>query len=755
MPIYGFTAPLAEGESGLGTYSRPVIPGVAEDEIDRAESMPLWSCTSCSGQFAAKFSAFVCRNVDHDGGYIICRGCHEAGARCDPSHEIHEAQFYLEWNIRYFYDRTKIGKRQIRVLRIRAASCFDDPLDGLVTVMPVDEPLEYNTLSYVWGSYDKTKLIKIGHCLVPITANLDLALRRFRAQNNTNGVIWTDAICINQADMVEKAAQITMMRDIYKNSQMTYIYVGEHEQDVRVDLFAKQITSNQLGTDEETRLAGIAVQALMNQAWFSRTWVIQEVAASAQSIVMFGDTTIDFKLLRDRLNLTTGTASMHDDPFITSLGQIRQTKLIGRNFKPAHMANARRFWLEKQFGNRPEKQEQFKKIQEYFDANFKPFPYPLLDLLESFRNRESTDPRDKIYALLGLATDITYTHDGEAAEIKGLQNTDPPQPDYSKTVSDVYYEYACFFIESGQWCDVLHSAALNRLGSTRLADLPSWVPDWTSSRPSVQSKRFNELFGQYLYHAGGLGGEAQAHVDRDTKALSINAAIIDSVAYISEPWTLGEPREASIMQTLDALITNSAYCRKGQNEGSVPFTIRDAILHNAINLVTECEDCVEDVSLWLQCIAVAMTFKYTRFSLDIADESRSQYFELSNHSWQMFREGQMDKLRDPVEQAFQNLFDPEPFLDGPEVKLLPDREYLHEVIAHRRFCITENGRIGLVPLHAEVADVICIVRGGTTPYVLRADEEDWIYIGDSYVRGVMRGEMLQSEDFEDMRLFLK
>ncbi|CAH0051667.1 unnamed protein product [Clonostachys solani] len=476
----------------------------------------------------------------------------------------------------------------------------------------------------------------------------------------------------------------------------------------------------------------------MNQPWFSRTWVIQEVAASAQSIIMFGNSTIEFKLLRDRLNLSTGTASMHDDPFITSLGQIRQTKLIARNFKPAHMANGRRFWLERQFGNRPEKQEQFKKIQEYFDANFKPFPYPLLDLLESFRNRESTDPRDKIYALLGLATDITYTHDGEAAEIKGQQNADPPQPDYLKSVSDVYYEYACFFIESGQWCDVLHSAALNRLGNTRLADLPSWVPDWTSSR------------------SGGLDGEAQAYVDRDTKALSINAAIIDSVAYISEPWTLGEPRDNLIMQTLDAFIANTAYCQQGQNGGSAPFTIRDAILHNAINIVTEYEDCIKDVSLWLQCIAVAMIYKYTRFSLDIADESRSQYFELSNHCWQMFREGQTDKLRDPIEQAFQNLFHPgPPFRDCPGVELLPDREYVHEVIAHRRFCITENGRIGLVPLHAEVADIICIVRGGTTPYVIRPDEEDWCYIGDSYVRGVMRGEMLQSEEFEPMRLFLK
>ncbi|KAK7218970.1 hypothetical protein V2G26_006973 [Clonostachys chloroleuca] len=754
MSVYRFTAPLAEGESGIGTYNRPIIPGVAEDEIDRAESMPLWSCAKCSKDFPAKVRVIVCRHVDHDGGYMVCKECHKAGARCDPSHEIHEAHFYLEWNIKYFYDRTKIEKRQIRVLRIRSSSFFDDPLDGLVTVMPVDEPLGYNTLSYVWGSSEKTKLIKIGHCLVPITANLDLALRRFRAQK-TNGVIWTDAICINQADMAEKAAQVTMMRDIYKNSHMTYIYVGEHDDDVRVDLFAKQVTSNQLGTDEENRLAGIAVQTLMNQPWFSRTWVIQEVAASALSIVMFGNTTIEFQLLRDRLNLSTGTASMHDDPFITSLGQIRQTKLIARNFKPAHMANGRRFWLERQFGNQPEKEEQFRNIQEYFDVNFKPFPYPLLDLLESFRNRELTDPRDKIYALLGLATDITYTHDGETAEIKGQKNADPPQPDYSKSVSDVYYEYACFFIESGQWCDVLHSAALNRLGNTRLADLPSWVPDWTSSKSGVQSKRFNELFGQYLYHAGGLDSEAQVYVDRDTKSLSINAAVIDSVAYISEPWTLGEHRDGLVMQTFDAFIANKVYCQNGKHEGPAPFTIQNVILHNALNLVTDCEDCVKNFQLWLQYIAVAMVFKYNRFSLDIADESRSQYFELSNHCWQMFREGQTDNLKDPIEQAFQNLFDPEPFLDCPEVKLLPDREYVHEVIAHRRFCITENGRIGLVPLHAEVADVICIIRGGTTPYIIRPHEEDWHYIGDSYVRGVMRGEMLQSEEFEAIKLFLK
>jgi hypothetical protein len=59
-------------------------------------------------------------------------------------------------------------------------------------------------------------------------------------------------------------------------------------------------------------------------------------------------------------------------------------------------------------------------------------PDSLLDLVYSFRNRLSSDPRDGLYALLGLAPERT---------LRRLR------PDYSKSAQDVYQEFLDVIIE--------------------------------------------------------------------------------------------------------------------------------------------------------------------------------------------------------------------------------------------------------------------------------------------------------------------
>ncbi|KAH6651998.1 heterokaryon incompatibility protein-domain-containing protein [Truncatella angustata] len=609
MPSFTFAPPIAKGDNIDGFYHLPEIEGVSIDEVKRMEALSFWTCGNCSSSSPVTERFFACGSKAHGSTYILCQKCRDSGESCDPhpsQHELVLCQAKLEHNMAHYYQRTPVPPRHIRLLHIRPSQNFEDPLEGMVSVASVDDPLEYHTLSYVWGSPIKPKLIKIGHCLVAITYSLELALRRCR-DGKGDVAIWADAICINQADNAEKAAQISMMRDIYKNSLKTYVYLGENEENLRIELLTEE---NRMRLHEATRKdqlqANEAMGSLLEQNWFSRVWVVQEVAASLQCIVLFGDVSFDYKLLIDHVEITSHT------PFRTVLLQIRQIREIAKNFKPAHMANARRFWLEKQFGNNLEKQRQFRKIEEAFEERFRPFPYPLIDLLESFRNRDATDPRDKIYAFLGLATDIKWEHDGEIAKISSSTGCQVPEPDYNSSIQDVYYNYACYFVDSGYWCDMLHSASLNNLGSSRLPELPSWVPDWTSRRENVQSKRFNEHFGQYLYHAGGFNGLTKARVKPESRILAISGGLVDKITFLAEPWKFGEPRHPDIMACMNLLINNKAYCRKAATEGFEPLTIRDALIYNCVDQVMECEDCVAGAPVWLQSIAVATTFKYTR-----------------------------------------------------------------------------------------------------------------------------------------------
>jgi hypothetical protein len=60
--------------------------------------------------------------------------------------------------------------------------------------------------------------------------------------------LWIDAICTNQADEKEKFEQIRMMRDIYRNACMAWIWLG-NEMEGTEDAIA--LITQLLGEKEE------------------------------------------------------------------------------------------------------------------------------------------------------------------------------------------------------------------------------------------------------------------------------------------------------------------------------------------------------------------------------------------------------------------------------------------------------------------------------------------------------------------------
>ena len=269
MPTYNYSLPIA-GRSQLGSHGTlPTIDGVSADEVQRFENLPVWECSCCGVGGAAKDCFFHCQNCHGLTSYILCSTCYDVGVRCHEDHVFLERHVNLKYDTQSFYTATAIPKRHIRVLRVFEAPSFDAPLNCVLSIEPVDEPLEYDTLSYCWGSSARTKLIKIGGSLFPITPNLELALRRYRAVGKRTA-IWADAICINQADNIEKAAQVSLMRDVYKNARCVYVYLGEKDPALRIDLVVRDLQRNKGGSAEESALAARAMEKMLEQAWFSR-----------------------------------------------------------------------------------------------------------------------------------------------------------------------------------------------------------------------------------------------------------------------------------------------------------------------------------------------------------------------------------------------------------------------------------------------------------------------------------------------------
>ncbi len=87
------------------------------------------------------------------------------------------------------------------------------------------------------------------------------------------------------------------------------------------------------------------------------------------------------------------------------------------------------------------------------------FDFPQTDLFIIFRTMLSTDPKDKIYGLLGFVTSF-----------RGIQ------PDYKKTTKEIYCSATVRLMRDAGDLTYLNQACSNEPG------LPSWVPDY--SRPS-------------------------------------------------------------------------------------------------------------------------------------------------------------------------------------------------------------------------------------------------------------------------------
>jgi len=111
----------------------------------------------------------------------------------------------------------------------------------------------------------------------------------------------------------------------------------------------------------------------------------------------------------------------------------------------------------------------------------------LLSLLQSFRTWKATDPRDKVYALLGISSD--------GSEAKRLE------PDYSLSVEALYQRVAVYMIDRYQSLEILAFVLPMVMGTDdarrrcslpelmrkfkppkpMVLRLPSWCPDWRVS----------------------------------------------------------------------------------------------------------------------------------------------------------------------------------------------------------------------------------------------------------------------------------
>ncbi|KAL7919585.1 heterokaryon incompatibility domain-containing protein [Trichoderma austrokoningii] len=263
----------------------------------------------------------------------------------------------------------------------------------------------YEALSYVWGSEDKPRCVSTNEDDLYITENLHDALLRLR-DCSLPRIIWADAICINQDDDEERGRQVEMMAEIYARASRVVVWleeatnirpVGNGTSDDIYRAFeaissAASSQSVRFSDDKATRLA---IHSLFQRSWFSRIWVLQEVAAARHVIIMCHLMDIDGYAFCEGLNaLNLALEDPETQNLIRSAVYLIKTAVL----RPKHASDrADRFSLNTR---------------------------PLGELMDMYHNRKAKDWRDKVYALLGMSSDV----------IVGLS------PNYSIPWSDLFHQ---------------------------------------------------------------------------------------------------------------------------------------------------------------------------------------------------------------------------------------------------------------------------------------------------------------------------
>ena len=338
-----------------------------------------------------------------------------------------------------------VGGGTIRILEIRPGSGIDLVFCRLRTVRLSEKP-RYEALSYCWGDLTFNQQIHCNDKPLAITTNLYAALTRLRHITEPR-VLWADAICINQQDTNERNQQVRLMRQIYELADQVVVWLGAEAQftylgmplipklvaaDKKRDSSEDQSALIQRGTAAVFRENNLPQRyddawkgffELLQRPWFERGWIIQEAAVASSIIVCCGRFVVtlqDFVLAL----IYSNTIGLAEDYLSPNFGRVMSIAVTGQAFKQGHQLS-------------------------------------LLSLLLRHRLAITTDPRDKIFALCGIAYDAG----------SGSMNI---QIDYhpNHSVEAVYREFAVKMLAEYKSLDILTIP-----NEARVLNLPSWIPD--------------------------------------------------------------------------------------------------------------------------------------------------------------------------------------------------------------------------------------------------------------------------------------
>ncbi|KAJ4261591.1 hypothetical protein NW762_007022 [Fusarium torreyae] len=579
-------------------------------------------------------------------------------------------------------------KFSIRILTLEPGS-GNDPLIGHLSIENLDLGPQYEAISYCWGTGGRFSEILCDGKPLALTRSIEGALRRMRHATSQRR-LWADQICINQDDITERSRQVSLMNAIYKGAQHVLVWLGPDNSGVAHEAMTMIHYLHGVFTNDEMH---DEFRQAHSEELLSQDRTPWEPFSNMTKLPWFNRIWIVQEIgTAAPATLYWGEAEIDWEILSLVTGVLNQSYHYLRSRFAILTPNIRYLY------------QRFVEPEEEYDVNHNRAAF--IYELHRARHLLAKDPRDHVYAFLGHFSINT-----------GSQSLTELVADYSRSIEDIFYDVAARELsgcESLLLLSACHAVpATYRRRLLERGDLPTWVPDW-------RIVPLHLLGTPVTPHRASGNIPPKLHVDDERRALHICGVRLDRIRRPS--WIFWHNafhfrRNNPHRLPIEALWRD--ICRR-----NAPFNLRQRYRNGESAFFALVQ------TLTNGCIG--------------ADRSRP-YESVPKEEWLANGAAYLVRALD------------KPGAVGPEIQELARTgdgfKWSHEatlVTRYRGFAITHGGWFVVGPDIMQIGDLVVVLYGGRTPFLLRRKEGGtWILIGECYVHGMMNGEVFDLEGVQE------
>jgi hypothetical protein len=333
---------------------------------------------------------------------------------------------------------------------------------------------------------------------------------------------------------------------------------------------------------------------------------------------------------------------------------------------------------------------------------------------------ESTEPRDKIFALLGLAADR------EELERLGVF------PDCSKSCQEIYMAAMLALLLQG------HMSLLSFCQTPKIqSNLPSWVPDWSRSVTDMIQDVENDHITVYpKFGASGVQSRyskvTAIRREGEFEGISVESLIYDEIYEVGSFPGRASSHEVPLLETSSwpvKWLVEILRLTYQERQLYVDFSDRlRAAARTSIGGVGYSQD-RELVRVGDDCFLDAVVL--------LRNYIKQIKGNLIKHEFRQLLNNGVVKRKVKSRTTISSKLGSE--INGKSLGRLP--------------FITKKGHLVLGPEYVKRGDFIALIKGTQVPFILRRQNDgQYQLIGEAYVDGIMDGEAMENSKWCEVNL---